>query len=149
MGDDNPAPRFQHIVDALPAGFDDLRTEAGEEGHRFVDRLAADWAAGRMRFNGHGEMLLAGYMDGELAGIGGLTTEPAVPGALRMRRFYVRRSYRRSGVGRQLALMLLERTWSVTDLVTVNAQPDSFPFWQSLGFIPDPRDGRTHTQAGR
>ncbi len=134
------------IVDELPVAFDGLRAEARAEGHRFVDRLAVEWVAGQTRFDGCGEKLLAGYINGKLAGIGGLTIEPAVPGALRMRRFYVRPSQRRSGVGRRLALALLERAGEVTGLVTVNAQRDSYPFWESLGFRPDPRDGRTHAQ---
>ena len=146
MEDIDHTLQLRPIVDELPTAFDDLGAEASGEGHRFVDRLAAEWAAGQMRFDGCGEMLLAGYINGELAGIGGLTIEPAVPGALRMRRFYVRPSQRRSGVGRRLALALLERAEDATGLVTVNAQRDSFPFWESLGFRPDQRDGRTHAQ---
>jgi GNAT superfamily N-acetyltransferase len=46
-------------------------------------------------------------VQGTLAGIGGLTIEPVVPGAFRMRRFYVRRPFRRQGIGRKLALALI------------------------------------------
>jgi len=45
-----------------------------------------------MRFDRHGEALLAARVTGVLAGIGGLTIEPVLAGALHMRRFYVRPS---------------------------------------------------------
>src|SRR5436190_24023588 len=79
------------------------------EGYRHLDRLGADWAAGTTRFDREGEALLAAYSDGTLAGIGGLTIDPADPDALRLRRFYVARAARRSGIGRALAQVLLKR----------------------------------------
>ena len=96
---------------------------------------------------GHGSIAQARRcsprLNGVLAGIGGLTIEPVVPGALRMRRFYVRPAFRRIGVGRQSVTALLagldgDRT------ITVNAPPASIAFWEALGFNPDPRDEHTH-----
>ena len=146
MKDNAPVLELQLVIENLPAGFDALRAEARAEGHSFVERLAADWEAHRMRFDRHGEVLLAARVTGVLAGIGGLTIEPVLAGALRMRRFYVRPSFRRTGIGRKLATALLERARSTSPLVTVNAAPASFPFWESLGFAPDNRDGHTHFQ---
>src|SRR5205807_9615223 len=100
---------------------------------------ATDWAAGMIRFDRPGEALLAGHLDNELAAVGGLTIDPAVPGALRMRRFYVRQQCRRSGIGRRLATALLERAAEAGRPVTVNAGAGSEPFWTALGFIPNPR----------
>jgi GNAT superfamily N-acetyltransferase len=131
------------IVD-LPAGFDTLRAEALAERFRQVERLAAEWASGTTRFDREGEALLAARLNGELAGIGGLTIEPVVPGALRMRRFYVRPRFRRCGVGRKLATGLLEQRGQTGRLVTVNAAARSIPFWEALGFEPDMREGYTH-----
>ena len=135
--------RLGLVMEDLPASFDGLRAEALAEGHRFVERLAADWMSRAMRFDREGEALLAAHVNGVLAGIGGLTIEPVVPGAVRMRRFYVCPAFRRSGVGRQLATALLERV-SAGRLITVNAAPASFPFWESVGFTPVARDGHTH-----
>jgi GNAT superfamily N-acetyltransferase len=137
-------PELLRVIEHLPEGFDALRAEARTEGYLFVDRLAADWQTRRMRFDGKGEALLAGHAAGILAGIGGLTIEPVLPGALRMRRFYIRPRFRRAGIGRELATALLERAQSTTRLVTVNAAPASAAFWESLGFAPDMRDGHTH-----
>jgi GNAT superfamily N-acetyltransferase len=144
MEDNDQAPELQLVIENLPAGFDALREEARAEGYLFVERLAADWEVRRMRFDGNGEALLAAHATGVLAGIGGLTIEPVVPGALRMRRFYVRLLFRRAGVGRTLATALLERARATGLLVTVNAAPASVSFWESLGFVPDVRDGHTH-----
>jgi GNAT superfamily N-acetyltransferase len=97
-----------------------------------------------MRFAGDGEALFAAHVSDELAGIGGLTRDPFVPGCLRMRRFYVRQRFRRSGVGRMLARALLDRPERGSRPVTVNAGTGSEPFWESLGFAADTRDGHSH-----
>ena len=52
-----------------------------------------------MRFERPGEALLAAYSEGVLAAIGGITIDPIVPDALRMRRFNVRPAFRRPVLG--------------------------------------------------
>lgn len=135
---------LQVVTSELPAGFDILRTEARAEGRQYVERLALDWESQRARFDREGEALLVARVNDVLAGIGGLTIEPVVPAALRMRRFYVRPSFRRSGIGRKLAMALLTRAQEASSIVTVNAAPASIPFWEELGFAPDKRDSHTH-----
>jgi GNAT superfamily N-acetyltransferase len=134
---------LEPVLDALPVGFDALRAEALAEGFRQVERLASDWETGRARFDRDGEALLAAHLNGVLVGIGGLTMEPVVPGALRMRRFYVRPAFRRIGVGCRLVSALLAGAAGDRS-ITVNAAPASIAFWESLGFDPDPCDGHTH-----
>jgi GNAT superfamily N-acetyltransferase len=136
--------RLEPIVDKLPADFDTIRAEARAEGRAFLDRLATDWAAGLIRFDRDGEALLAAYSDSVLAGVGGITVDPVVPEALRMRRFYVRSAFRRTGIGREIAHALLERAFRTSRVVTLNAAVDSVPFWESIGFVPQVRDGHTH-----
>ena len=144
MGKNGQVPTLQRVTTELPAGFDALRAEARAEGYRFVERLANDWISLTARFDRDGEALLAVRVNGVLAGIGGLTIDPVVLDALRMRRFYVRLAYRRSGIGRKIATALLEPARSAGGLVTVNAAPASTAFWESLGFVADARDGHTH-----
>jgi GNAT superfamily N-acetyltransferase len=138
-----PPVRFQRVIDELPADFDNIRAEARAEGYRFLDRLAKDWASGAMRFDRPGEALLAAYSEGVLAAIGGITIDPMVPDALRMRRFYVRPAFRRTGIGREIAQALLKIARSAP-LVTLNAAVESVPFWETLGFVPQARNGHTH-----
>ena len=151
MGDEAIDPRqrtdpleLEPVTGDLPAGFEKLRAEALAEGFRQVERFAAEWASRTTRFDRGGEALLAAGLNGELAGIGGLTIEPVVPGALRMRRFYVRPQFRRYGVGRKLATAVLEQRGQTARLVTVNAAAGSILFWEALGFEPDMREGHTH-----
>jgi GNAT superfamily N-acetyltransferase len=134
--------QLHRVVDHLPADFDELRVEARTEGFRQVERLATDWEA-CTRFDRDGEALLAARVNGVLAGIGGMTIEPVVPNALRMRRFYVRPAFRHSGIGRHLVTALLAGV-RADRVITANATPASIPFWEKVGFTPDARDGHTH-----
>ena len=140
--------RLAPMTGALPAGFAALRAEARAEGYRMLDRLAAEWCSGENRFDRPGEALLAAYAGQELAGIGGVTLEPALAGAVRMRRFYVRMAFRRSGVARGLAHTLLQ-PMQAGQCVTVNAGRGSEAFWEALGFARDPTAGTwTHISLG-
>jgi GNAT superfamily N-acetyltransferase len=136
--------RLVRAVDVLPAGLDALRVEARGEGYRMLDTLATEWLSGAQRFVHPGEALLAAYVGGEIAGIGGITQEPTIPGALRMRRFYVALIHRRAGVGRALATALLESARG--RIITANAAAGSEAFWGSLGLVADRRDGYTHVR---
>lgn len=137
------------VRDGLPARLDALQAAARGEGFRFVDRLAAEWAAGSTRFDRPGELLLAAFLDQDLCGVGGLTQEPSLPGALRMRRFYVLPALRRRGVARHLVAALLAHA---TDdvLVTVNAgTAQALLFWERSGFIPVTNTSLTYTHVLR
>ena len=133
------------MAGALPAGLPALRAEARCEGFHFLDRLASEWEGGTVRFDRPGEVLLAASMADVLAGVGGLTLDPVMPGALRMRRFYVHPAFRRHGIGRALAVTLLERPSTAGRRVTVNAGTAAAPvFWKALGFVAEPCCGHTH-----
>jgi GNAT superfamily N-acetyltransferase len=136
--------RLEPVIGELPPELEALRAEAEAEGYRHLDRLAADWASGAIRFNGDDEALLTACIGGDLAAVGGLTLDPVIPDALRMRRFYVRKRFRRCGIGRRLAAALLERAARAGRPVTVNAAAGSAPFWEALGFVADERHGHTH-----
>lgn len=135
------------IFDELPEGFDDLVAEASGEGVRNMDLLAEGWRGGA-RFQGDGEALLAAFLVGELAGIGGLSVEPAAPEpARRLRRFYVRPSMRRRGVATALASALIHEGFDSVALLTVNARASEAagPFWETQGFVADTGGPWTHT----
>lgn len=141
-----PAFRLQTVAVILPPDFEAMQAEAHAEGYRFLDRLAADWEAGTTRFDRDGEALLAAWHNDALAGIGGITLDPRVPGALRMRRFYVRPTFRRAGIGRGLVSALLDQARQLSKPVLVNAGTKVAPsFWEALGFVADPDSaGHTH-----
>src|SRR5580765_3880684 len=99
--------RLEPVIDQLPADIDAMRAEANAEGYQFVERLHREWEENVVRFREADETLLAAYMDGTLVAIGGITRDPVVPDAMRMRRLYVRHPYRGRGVGRRLTEALL------------------------------------------
>jgi GNAT superfamily N-acetyltransferase len=106
------------VINDLPQGIDILRAEATCEGYRFLERLVTEWMSYRERFTREGEALLVAHVGSALAGIGGMTIDPAITGALRMRRFYVRASFRRLGIGRKLAISLLESSRPLRCLIS-------------------------------
>jgi GNAT superfamily N-acetyltransferase len=127
------------IFHDLPEGFEALRAEAVAEGHRHMDRLAEDFASGVQRFDRDGEVLLAAFVEGELAGIGGVTHEPTemIEPALRMRRLYVAQARRRDGVARTIAAALAQEGFGHVALITVHAgNPGADAFWEAQGFTP-------------
>ncbi|MFZ0267574.1 GNAT family N-acetyltransferase [Caulobacter sp.] len=134
------------IIDDLPDGLPALLADAASEGVGNMALLAHDWAGGQ-RFNGDGEALLGALLAGELAGIGGLSVEPAAAEhARRVRRFYVRPAFRRQGVARTLASALLQEALDQVDLLTRNAaaSPAAALFWEAQGFSPDTSGPWTH-----
>lgn len=135
------------IIDDLPDGFDALLADAAAEGVGNMALLAEGWASGDQRFDGDGEALLGALLAGQLAGVGGLSVEPAAAEpARRVRRFYVRPAFRRQGVARALATALIQEGLDQADLLTVNAaaSPAAPPFWQAQGFSRDTTGPWTH-----
>lgn len=137
-----------YVTGQLPDGFEVLRHAADGEAFDMLATLARDWASGANRFDRPGEALIAAYDGDTLAAMGAISVDPYMPEALRMRRFYVRPAYRRRGVGRLLARTLLDRPESSGRAITLNApHAEAARFWESLGFVPDPREGHTHILA--
>ncbi len=137
--------QFEELAVDLPCDFEILRHDAACEGKRFVERLHAEWESGRQRFTGVHEALMTARVNGDLAGIGGLTVDPGMTFAMRMRRFYIRPSHRRHGIGRQLAMTLLKRSIATGTIVTVNTDDAGAAlFWETMGFQHHPQAGHTH-----
>lgn len=124
------------VVETLPNGFDVILQAAESEGVRNMAMLAAQWTRGEQRFDDPGA-LFAALVDGDLAGVGGVTVETgAGEPAMRMRRLYVLPMFRRFGVGRQLAGAMMQQGFQAAPLLTVNAAASDAagPFWETMGF---------------
>ncbi|WP_037149929.1 GNAT family N-acetyltransferase [Rhizobium freirei] len=135
---------LEELTEHLPPDFEVLRREAAADGQRFLERLYAEWQNGVQRFDRAHEILLAIRVNGELAGIGGMTADPDKPSAMRMRRFYIRPAYRRHGLGRALAMAILGRALPSGTIVTVNTDnADAAAFWQAVGFKFGPKSDFT------
>ncbi len=150
--------RLIKAADPLPAGLDDLAIEATAAGIRNVGTLIQQWESGDNRFNREGEALIIAVASGRVqsdfasqsgvaaVGVGGLSQCPDVPGALRVRRFYVATAWRRRGIARAIALRLISTGFAHTETLTCNARASAAapPFWEHLGFEPTDRPGITH-----
>jgi GNAT superfamily N-acetyltransferase len=142
--------QLQSVIWDFPKGFEALREEARAEEYKHIERLFSEWQSGETKFDKDDELLLAAFVEGELAAVGGITQDTALKRTLRMRRFYVRPKFRRSGVGRKLAEALLADPRERGLAVVVNVGPkDAAAFWESLDFAPDGRDGHSHKLRGQ
>ncbi len=129
----------------LPSDLALLAPYARAEGLGIVETLLAEWDSGANRFTEPGEMLLCARIDGFLAGVGGLTRDPHVPSALRMRRFFVHPDFRGHGVGRVLAQHLIDHACAHTGLLTLHAGTDrAARFWEHLSFVAVARERHSH-----
>ena len=83
---------------------EELRAESSREGYRFIERLCEEWVSGANRFSAPGEALFLAVTGGQVVGVCGLNCDPYArdPRIGRVRRLYVLRAHRRSGVGRAL-----------------------------------------------
>jgi len=123
----------QFLNEAAAAGFDNMAL------------LQEEWRNGFNRFERPGEILAVATIGGEMAGIGGITQDFVDSSWLRMRRFYVRSAYRRRGVGRKIALYVLEHARPFNRRIALYAGgPEAEAFWPTLGFVPIDREHTTH-----
>jgi GNAT superfamily N-acetyltransferase len=125
---------------ALPlAKMDMLQAEARTEGYDFIETTVTEWASGVNRFNGPGETFCGYFEDGQLVGVGGLTLDPFA-GRLdvgRIRRIYVRASWRKRGIGRAIVSALLEQARKGFASVRLRAEnADAARLYESMGFLP-------------
>ncbi len=109
-----------------------------------MDVLAAEWEAESDSFAREGEMLLAIFIYDEIAGIGGLTHDPIIPKALRMRRFYVRPDVRGHGIGRVLVDATIASVAKGQVFTAHAGTPDAVKFWDTMKFSRSTRAGITH-----
>lgn len=123
------------VCKSLPPDFDLLRTAARLEGYSCLERLQCEWQTGVQQFQQFGEMLAIVRVDTHIAAIGGISRDPKVPHAYRMRRFYVLGTFRRMGLGKLLVRHLLEQDGLDNQLITVHAGDEGAQrFWQAMGF---------------
>lgn len=132
----------------MPDALRVLEIEARSFGIRNVGTLIDRWVDGSERFDGPGEALLVAVDPGLdlVVGVGGLSRCPDVAGALRVRRFYVAKQWRRRGIARTLARGLIASGLQQTDVLTCNAgaSAGAAPFWEAMGFEPVDVAGITH-----
>jgi GNAT superfamily N-acetyltransferase len=114
-----------------------LAADAAADGHVFVERMVSEWRDGTNRFERPGEHAWGVRMSGDLVAVGGLNVDPYVADVSvgRVRRLYVARATRRSGIGSILLDRIVaeaSRSFSTLRLRTVN--PEAAAFYSARGF---------------
>jgi GNAT superfamily N-acetyltransferase len=132
----------------LPApGIKQLHTEAREEGYDFIETLIDEWTTGANRFEAPGEILYGHLDHGLLVAVGGLTIDPfeAQLNTGRIRRVYVRSTWRKKGIGRALVFALIEHAEKNFRCVRLRAEnADAARLYESMGFVPIDNPAATH-----
>lgn len=130
---------IKQIHNLLAINLDHLVRQSKEEGFRFVERLVNDYKNGSNTFDQWGEALFGVFNEeGDLIAIGGLNSDPFSNehSIGRLRRFYVSKEYRRSGLGSLLVKRIIEeakRNYKTLVLYTDTEQ--AHKFYLSLGFL--------------
>lgn len=134
---------IKQINNLLDIELDDLVTESKQEGFRFVERLINDYKNDSNTFSDAGEGLFGIFgEEGTLIAIGGLNQDPFSNEQEigRLRRFYVRKAYRRHGVGSLLVRRIMDEAnkhYKFLVLHTDTVQGDLF--YCSIGFSKSDR----------
>jgi GNAT superfamily N-acetyltransferase len=128
-----------------------LVDEGTREGFRFLRRLVDEHAAGQVRFDAAGEVLLGAFEGDELVAVGGVTRDPygGDDGVGRVRHVYVRRAHRRRGVGERLVAALEAHAREHFSALVLRTDTEAAAaFYAALGFHPLPPGGTaTHRRA--
>lgn len=142
-------PEIALVEADSPAHFDAARAlfreyaDALEVDLRFQN-FEAELATLPGEYAAPGGLLLLGFVDGELAACGAFRPLPDVDyaNACEMKRLFVRRAFRRFGIGREMAQALLDRaaqaSYSVMLLDTLDEMEAARGLYRSLGFSEVP-----------
>lgn len=118
----------------LPVDIETLLVESQSEGFRFLERLVADFREGSNCFDATGEILFAVREQEQLIAVGGLN---AYHGVGRLRRFYVAKAHRRTGVGRQLLTQLEQHAAKhFAEVVLFTGTVKASRFYETCGYTP-------------
>jgi GNAT superfamily N-acetyltransferase len=113
-----------------------LTEESQAEGFALLVRLEREYREGKECFARNGETLLGAFEAVNLMGVCGLTRDPYCedPMTGRVRHLFVRKSFRRLGVGRALVLEIVRRARENFSTLTLRTHSDhAARFYESIG----------------
>ncbi len=132
---------IKRITNLLEVDYLELVNESKSEGFRFLERLVSDYKSGANTFSKPGEVLYGIFnRAGILVAVGGLTIDPYADDNKigRLRRFYVARNERRSGLGKLLVDTILKEARNEFKVVVLYTDAEeASQFYSRIGFIKD------------
>jgi ribosomal protein S18 acetylase RimI-like enzyme len=129
--------RIERLNDLTSGLVAELLSENESFGSRIVRRLVEEWGNGTNRFDRPGEALFGAWVNGRLVGVCGLNVDPYAGNERvgRVRHLYVLSAFRRSGVGRQLVVHVIQAARGrFDDLRLRTNNPAAARLYQTLGF---------------
>lgn len=112
------------------------------EGYTFIQKLWDEYESGAVPFTEPGALLLGGFVDSQLAAVGGVHPDPYlnVPTIGRIRHVYVQPQLRRHGVGALLVQALMAQSAAHFTTFTLRTMTEhGCAFYEALGFSAQPR----------
>jgi len=128
--------QIQQIPDLSPSDISFLLNDSILDGHNHIQRLVDDYVTGKNRFMKPGESLFIALLGNKIVGICGLNQYPYYnPTYGRIRRLYVLKTYRQSGIGRMLVeAVIRQANGKFEKLILRTDNPVASKFYESLGF---------------
>lgn len=113
-----------------------LLDESLTQGQRMLQRLLANWQSGKNRFDERGEMLVASFVGGQLAGVCGRNIDPyGLDNVLgRVRHLYVAQSFRGQGIGTALVRHIMSDAAQYFNRLNTRSPESAYGFYEHLGF---------------
>ena len=130
---------IERLLDLPSPDVAELLSESERFGSRIVPRLVEEWDNRANRFDRPGEALFGAWVDGRLVGVCGLNVDPYAGQERigRVRHLYVLSAFRRSGVGRQLVVRVIQAAHGrFDDLRLRTNNPPAAQLYETLGFTP-------------
>ena len=128
--------QIQQVPDLLRFDISFIFNDSISDGYRHIQQLIDDYKSGRNRFVKPGESLFIALLSDRAVGICGLNQDPYNGSAYgRIRRLYVMKNHRETGIGRTLVEAVIKQANGTFDkLVLRTDNPVAGKFYESLGF---------------
>lgn len=130
--------KVNRIQTLITAELFQLVLESKQDGFRFLERLVKEYENGTNTFTKLGESLYGFYTEqGVLIAVGGLNVDPFSndQNVGRLRRFYVAKEYRRSGVGTLLLNEIISDAKNYFDIIVLHTDTEqAAKFYSAFGF---------------
>jgi ribosomal protein S18 acetylase RimI-like enzyme len=128
--------QIKQVFDLTPFDISFLLGDSILDGHRHIQRLIDDYISGKNKFMKPGESLFIALLGNNIIGICGLNQYPYNDSTYgRIRRLYVLKSYRESGIGRMLVEAVIKQAnGKFEKLILRTDNPIASKFYESLGF---------------